>query len=425
MKLLNHTSKYFSVALLIIIGVWAALFYVNMLDEVYDSLDDGLANYKILIIEKAKQDSSVLQKTLFEESNYSIHEIPEQAGLNVKDVYQDTLMYMRNEEDFEPVRMLTTAFENRGHYYQLKVISSMVEEDDLIEDLLFSTIWLYLAMLVSILIVNNVLLKKIWSPFYSLLDQLRNFRPGKDAPIKTDFTRVDEFRLLNETVETLLKTTLDTFESQKQFIENASHELQTPLAISMNKLELLAEKNTLSSDDMETVGKVMQTLQRLSRLNKSLLLLSKIENRQFRDIQQLNINVIVRNITGEFADLATFRKVHISIQEKYDLQTAMPQELAEILISNLLKNAILHNRPEGTVELIIESSSLTIKNTGYKTPLNSERIFDRFHKETPDDNTTGLGLGLAIVKAIADVCQIAVVYSYEKTHVMTVHFNNK
>lgn len=423
MKLLNHTTKYFSLALLIIIGVWAALFYVNMLDEVYDSLDDGLENYKILIIEKAKQDSSVLQKTLFEESNYSIHEIPEHAALNVKDVYQDTLMYMQNEEDFEPVRMLTTAFEDKGHYYQLKVISFMVEEDDLIEDLLFSIIWLYLAMLVSILIVNNVLLKKIWRPFYSLLDQLRKFRPGKDATIKTDSTQVDEFRLLNETVETLLKSTVETFESQKQFIENASHELQTPLAISMNKLELLAENNSLSSDDMETVGKVIQTMQRLTRLNKSLLLLSKIENRQFSDVQKLNINLIVRNIASEFEDFATFRRVHISIQEKDDLQTAMPQELAEILISNLLKNAILHNRPEGTVELVIESSSLTIKNTGNEKPLNRERIFDRFHKETPENNTTGLGL--AIVKAIADVCGITVVYSFDLTHVMTVHFNNK
>jgi signal transduction histidine kinase len=418
-KLLNHTSKYFSIALLIIISVWAALFYINMLDEVYDSLDDGLDNYKILIIAKAREDSTLLGKTQFEESNYSIHEISEQAALTVKDVYKDTLMYMLNEEDYEPVRLLTTAFEHKGYYYELKVISSMVEEDDLIADLLYSIIWLYLAMLVSILIVNNLLLKRIWKPFYYLLDQLRKFKLGKDADIKTEFTRVDEFKLLNETVETLLKGTMETFDNQKQFIENASHELQTPLAISINKLELLAEKNNLSCDDMETVARVIQTLERLTRLNKSLLLLSKIENRQFQDIQQLHINTIVKNIVLEFEDLALFKNVHVSITEKGDLQTMMNQDLNEILISNLLKNAILHNRPKGTVEVVIRSSSLSITNTGAEQPLN-KRIFDRLYKNTRENNTTGLGL--AIVKTIADIYGISVIYTYHKGHSMTVNF---
>lgn len=421
MKLLNYTSKYFSLALLVIIGVWAVVFYFNMLDEVYDSLDDGLDNYKLLIIEKAQKDSTVLYKTEFEESNYSIREIPKPEALLVHDMYKDTLMYMINEEDFEPVRILTTAFERNGKYYQLKVISSMVEEDDLISDLLSAIILLYLAMLISILIFNNLLLKRIWKPFYHLIDQLKTFRLGKDKMIHAKQSSVEEFQLLNETVESLIKRTLDTYNSQREFIKNASHELQTPLAISINKLELLAEKNSLAEHDMTAISSVIQTLERLTRLNKSLLLLSKIENRQFQDDTLVTLNETVKITVTEFEDFAAFKNVTISMDEKGVLQKKMHADLAQILVANLIKNAIVHNYAGGSVEILITPTDLTVTNTGKETELDGEKVFDRFHKETKEGHATGLGL--AIVKAIVSLYGMKILYSYRKAHVMKVHFS--
>lgn len=420
MKLLNHTTKYFSLALLVIIGVWAIVFYFNMLDEVYDSLDDGLDNYKLLIIEKAQKDSTVLYKTEFEESNYSIRELPKAAALQVHDMYKDTLMYMINEEDFEPVRILTTAFERNGKYYQLKVISSMVEEDDLISDLLSAIVLLYLAMLISILIFNNLLLKRIWKPFYHLIDQLKVFRLGKDNMIDARPSTVEEFQLLNETVESLIRRNLETYNSQREFIENASHELQTPLAISINRLELLAEKNSLAESDMTAISSVIQTLERLTRLNKSLLLLSKIENRQFQDDTVVTLNEVVKTTVAEFEDFAGFKKIKISIDEKGTLQKRMHGDLAQILVANLVKNAIVHNYAGGTVEILITSTDLTITNTGRESELDGEKVFDRFHKETKEGQATGLGL--AIVKAIVSLYGMKILYSYRKAHVMKVHF---
>lgn len=420
MKLLNHTTKYLSLALLVIISIWAVIFYFNMLDEVYDSLDDGLDNYKLLIIGKAQKDSTVLYKTEFEESNYSIREMPKPAALAVRDVYKDTLMYMINEEDYEPVRILTTAFERNGKYYQLKVISSMVEEDDLISDLLSAIIFLYLAMLISILIFNNLLLKRIWKPFYHLIDQLKRFRLGKDKMIKAKSSSVEEFQLLNDTVETLIKRNLATFNSQREFIENASHELQTPLAISINKLELLAEKNSLTESDMTAVSSVIQTLERLTRLNKSLLLLSKIENRQFNDDTLVSLNDIVKTTVTEFEDFAAFKNITLSVVEKGELQKHMHADLAQILVANLIKNAIVHNYAGGSVEIIITSNELTIINTGKKQALDVEKVFDRFHKETKEGHATGLGL--AIVKAIVSLYGLKIQYTYRQAHVMKIHF---
>ena len=421
MKLLNHTLKYLSITLFVIISIWAAIFYINMLDEVYDSLDDGLDNYKLLIINKAEEDSTILTKTEFAESNYEIREIPETIALQRKDTHVDTLMYMENEEDYEPVRMLTSAFRMNNRYYELKVISSMVEEDDLIEDLLYSLIWLYLAMIASILLVNNFLLRKTWKPFYVLLEQLRGFKLGKDPMIKPAETQVKEFKELNEAVSLLINRSLETYHGQKQFIENASHELQTPLAISINKLELLSEKEDMDEANLVAIGQVIQTLERLTRLNKSLLLLSKIENKQFQENERVDINAVFKNLIEEFTDFADYKNVIISFQEHGQLYADMNKNLAEIFVTNFLKNAIVHNVSGGSVQIRVNPTSFTITNSGSDAPLDKDKVFQRFQKKSNEKNTTGLGL--AIVKAIADLYGLPVAYSYQSGHQMTVSFN--
>lgn len=418
MNLLNHTLKYLVFAWFGIISVWAVIFYFNMLDEVYDSLDDGLDNFKMLIIEKAYHDSTTLQRNEFAEGNYELWEISEERALKIKDVHKDTLMYMPFEEDLEPVRMLTTAFKMDRKYYELKIISSMVEEDDLIEDLFYSLIWLYVAMLVSLFVVNNFLLKKLWKPFYSLLDQLKKFRLGKEHTVAPMKSNVKEFNVLNDSVATLMKHTIGTYNSQKQFIENASHELQTPVAISINKLELLAEKGDLSENNLDTVGQVIGTLQRLTRLNKSLLLLAKIENRQFENTEIVSFNQLLTNMKEEFSDFASFKEIEIKLQENGQLNAKVEKDLAIILITNLMKNAIVHNHKGGAIHIEINGDYFQISNSGKGEMLDGEKVFNRFQKDSSDKNNTGLGL--AIVKAIADLYGFRLEYSFNGLHSMRV-----
>jgi signal transduction histidine kinase len=418
MNLLNYTLKYLAIALFGIISIWAVIFYMNMLDEVYDSLDDGLDNYKLLILEKVEEDPATLSRTDFSEANYEIREISAQRAGQTGQVYQDTLMYMLNEEDLEPVRMLTTAFIHQGKHYELKVISSMVEEDDLIEDLFYSLIWLYAALLVSILVVNNFLLKKVWRPFYELLAQLKDFRLGKGQSIEPADTQVKEFRELNAAVKGLVLHTLDTYHSQKQFIENASHELETPVAVSINKLELLAEKSDLSEASLESVGQVIQTLERLTRLNRSLLLLSRIENRQFEDTEEVSFNAIAKQLINEFSDFAEYKDVTVTLHENAELHIEMQKDLAVIMISNILKNAIVHNYTHGTVDILIGNDSLKISNSGAPQALDADRIFGRFYKSSTDSGNTGLGL--AIVKAIGDLYGFQVSYKFDGKHIVSI-----
>lgn len=414
MKLLNRSLVYFSIALLAIMTVWAIIFYVNMLDEVYDSLDDGLGNEELLVIQRAQEDTTILYHTSFNERNYSIKEIDLQTAMQIKDVYKDTMMYMIFEKDLEPVRMLFTAFERKGRYYELKVISSMVEEDDLIENLFWSLVWLYLILITSIILINNILLKKIWLPFYQILNQLKTYRLGKTKEIETIETNVTEFKELDIAVKELLSNTDETFNNQKQFIENASHELQTPLAIAINKIELLLDKSELNEEQSVSIGQTLALLQRLTNLNKTLLLLSKIENKQFIEKEKANLNEIIKQTLLDFQDFSEFKEIEINFTENGVLEAEMNPYLATIFISNFIKNAIIHNIPNGKVEISVSKSGISICNTGKSQELDKEKIFNRFHKEHTEQN--GTGLGLSIVKSIANLYDFKVDYTYAEQH---------
>ncbi|WP_418502294.1 sensor histidine kinase [Flagellimonas sp.] len=426
MKLLNQSLTYLSFSILAIVAIWGVLFYVNTLNEIKSSIDEGLENYKRLIIQNAQKDSTILTKTYFDESFFTIRKLEESRALAVKDQYLDTEILMQDADDeeleMEPVRMLVTAFGIDGQYYELKVANSMVEEDDLIKELLRDVIWLYVILIIAIILVNNFVLKKLWKPFYHVLDQLKNFRLGHSQHLAQTHTRTKEFLDLQKVVNTLLEHTINTFEQQKQFIGNASHELQTPLAIATHKLELVLENGKLDSNDARNLTETYQIIQRLVHLNRSLLLLTKIENHQFLDNQTISVNAMVRQAIDDMEDITAFKDISVHIQETTELSTQMDTALAHILISNLIRNAISHNVKHGKIEISITESDLKIYNTGNSEALDDTLIFDRFHKSGPTSNSTGLGL--AIVKAITDFYAFRVTYSFQDgLHCFELSFN--
>ncbi len=420
MKLLNHTTKYFALLLVVLITVWAVIFYFAMLDEVYDSLDDGLENQKMLIIQEAKRDSTLLGTSDFGVGNFTINKTSFERNKKFKDSYRDTLMYMQNEEEYEPVRILESVFERDGSYYKIKLITSMVEEDDQIENLFVYLLGLYLVLIASIVLLNNLVLKKVWRPFYNLIGRLKGFRIERDEPIKTEPTTINEFKLLNQSVERLTEKSKNSYVAQKEFIENAAHELQTPLAISINKLELLLEKNELTTQQSEEVGSVLENLGRLTRLNKSLLLLSKIDNSQYVEEDLVDFNQLTKEVAADFADFATHRNINVDLVSESDLHFRMNRDLATVLLTNLIKNAIVHGADSEPIEIHIAVRTIKIKNLGGSDQLDSERLFQRFKKTTSNKKSTGLGL--AISKAVADKYGLPLTYSFSDRHEFELRF---
>lgn len=426
MKLLNKSLIHLSIWLFVIIGLWSIFFYFNMLNEIKESVDEGLENYKRQIIYNIEKDPTLLKKNNFEEGFFSIREIPQAKSLSVKDTYIDTLMYMQDADDkeleLEPVRLLGTAFENNGRFYELKIINSMVEEDDLVKELFREALGLYFLLIAAIIFINRFILKRLWKPFYLFLNQLKNYRVGRSNNFPEAKTNTQEFRDLQQAVNILLQHNIETYQQQKEFIGNASHELQTPLAIATNKLELLIEKGDLKTEQAGNIAEVMNMISRMVRLNKSLLLLTKIENKQFLDNQSVCLNSILRQSISDIEEIAAFKNITISVFDTAGVFITADISLAQIVISNLLRNAVFHNTDQGTVDIFITERSIKIVNTGIEKGIDKQQLFSRFYKS--ENNTSGTGLGLAIVKAICDLYDFSLLYNYEDNkHVFELRTN--
>lgn len=423
MKLLNYTSRYLSLLLIPLITFWAIAFYYAMLDEIYDSLDDGLGNQKILLLERAKEDPSILSHDDFDKHVYSFKSISKNTYENFKSSYRDTLMYMYNEDDFEPVRIFESTIKLNEDYYKLKIITSMVEEDDLIQDLVKYLIGLYILLVISILLLNNILLIKIWKPFYHSIVQLKNFKIEKGDTISTQPTSIDEFRLLNETITKLIKKSSDSYIEQKQFIENASHELQTPLAISINKLELFLENNNISEKQVKEIASILDNLGRLTRLNRSLLLLSKIENKQFFEEELVDFTDLTAEVIEDFKDFTLHKNLTLTFTTNAILRKYINRDIAQILITNLIKNAIVHSKSNSEINIVTNSKSWVISNIGVDQALDENLLFTRFKKTSTNNKSTGLGLPIA--KAIAKKYNLQLFYSFNGLHNFKIRFPKK
>lgn len=410
MRLLNFTLGYLSIGVLVIIGVWGALFYFSMMEEFGDSLDDGLEDQKERVLSNIHHlDFTNASRSSFL-NNFRITEISELKARYIKEQFSDTLIMIPEDDEPIPYRMLTTVFKDDGKYYKLQLVASTLEQDDLLERLFQGLLWLYGLVLLSIVVVNKWMLRKIWRPFYATLEKMLKFRIDEHEVIHTGHSRVREFSELNDAFEKLALHAVTAFADQRKFIENAAHELQTPLAISLNRLELFLESYDLNADQMAEIQRVIENLERSSRLNRTLLMLARIENRQYGADELVSVNEICINLLEDLDDFIREKDLTVRVYETGTLQISMNRDLAHILILNLFKNAIKYNSFSGELIVRIKSDGFQIENTGVDYPLEGEKIFQRFYKGSSD--STNVGLGLAIVKGIVDYYGMYIRYSF-------------
>ena len=413
MKLLSYTYRKLALLLFLLMAVWGVLFYYAIIDEVVDETDDTLENYGEILMESALHDPSILETEGSLMSFYKFTPISEEEGRHYRQVFYDATVYIELEDEDEPVRVMCTAFRMPdGQYYELKLMISILERDDMVEAMLWSLGALFLLFLICTSIGIQLVLKGVFRPLHRLLDWLHCIQPGKEVPPLDNPTKIREFRQLSDAALDMGNRSYKAYEEQKQFIENASHELQTPLAIVRGKVELLAESEGMTEQQMEQLDEIYATLGRAVKLNKSLLLLSRIENGQYTEMEDVSVDEILDELLPDLMDIYEHKQVRlIRKREEQPFIIRCNHSLAQILVSNLVKNSLLHNREGGELQVLTTPTSLVIKNTG-DVPLDGEKLFRRFYHGM-DGKKDSTGLGLAIARSIALSSSLKLTYEWQ------------
>ena len=413
MKLLSYTYRKLALLLFLLMAVWGVLFYYAIIDEVVDETDDTLENYGEILMESALHDPSILETEGSLMSFYKFTPISEEEGRHYRQVFYDATVYIELEDEDEPVRVMCTAFRMPdGQYYELKLMISILERDDMVEAMLWYLGALFLLFLICTSIGIQLVLKEVFRPLHRLLDWLHCMQPGKEVPPLDNPTKIREFRQLSDAALDMGNRSYKAYEEQKQFIENASHELQTPLAIVRGKVELLAESEGMTEQQMEQLDEIYATLGRAVKLNKSLLLLSRIENGQYTEMEDVSVGEILDELLPDLMDIYEHKQVRlIRKREEQPFIIRCNHSLAQILVSNLVKNSLLHNREGGELQVLTTPTSLVIKNTG-DVPLDGEKLFRRFYHGM-DGKKDSTGLGLAIARSIALSSSLKLTYEWQ------------
>lgn len=410
----NYTNRFIVVTILIVMAIWAAVFYAVIMDEVYDNIDDGLKNQKTLIIREVYRNPDIIKEsTEFGVNQFVIRLVEDDVEALDENVFSKELIYMPYDQEEEPYRILRTGFYDANNTpYYLEIRTSTVEEDDFLINLAISLLVLYIVIVLSILIINYFMMGHAWRPFNQSLKNLSQYRFGKADSFVTVNSEVSEFKDLNNHISHMIKQNEKVFDSQKLFLENAAHELQTPLAVGINKLELVLENANLAEEDLIRVVEAKRSLQRMVNLNKSLLTLSRINNQQYAGQTAVNLNETLHNVLLDYEDLIAYKEIQVDQVANADFVIDANPDLMQILISNLLSNAIKYNYKAGKINIVMSDSSIRIANTSTEKALNPDYIFERFYKGNQDHNSNGLGL--SIVQTILEKYpQITIQYAYQ------------
>lgn len=416
MKLIHYTFRKLFLALGIVLLLWAVFFYIQILHEVEDETNDSLEYYKEVIIREALTDSTMLVDHVDIMTKYYIRQVdPSEADLT-KDEYYDSFIYSELEGEYEPVRVLRTYFRTAdGRYYRLIINTSTLEKDDMVEAIFWSVIILYVVLLACILGISHFVFRKSMRPFYNVIDWLRNFRLGKENEPLRNETKVEEFKVLNQAILEVTRRNEELYTRQKEFVENAAHELQTPLAVCMNKVEWLSENPACTEEQLMEYAELHQALGNVVKLNKSLLLLSRIGNKQFPDTRQVEMNRLVRTVTADLSEIYEHRQINVTVEDTGMLIATLNESLAATLVTNLIKNAFVHNKPGGFIRIRLAPHELSVCNSGESDQkLDVEKLYLRFSTNGKKKESTGLGL--AIVRAIIELYSLRLEYIHNGCH---------
>ncbi len=417
MKLLTKTSLYYLIFTGFIFAALGIVFYIQLKDIIDEDFTENLYLEKDVINKFVLDSGKLPEQQLYLGDNVTFL----RTGHPVDGYLKDTLLINPLEDEEQLFRQLVFPLKIKDQNYTATISKPMFESEDLVENIVYPfTISAFIAMVI-LFVYTWVLQKQMWKPFYGTLKEFGQFDAKQNTPLRFATAKTLEFRMLNDEIEKMTEKMASDYRNLKEFTENASHEMQTPLAIIRSKMELMIQSENLTAGQAETIMEMFTSITRLSKLNESLLLLAKIENRQFPGNESVKSEDIINRKLGYYEDMINFRKLSVEKIHNASPQIIMNAYLADILFSNLIHNAIKHNLNDGKIIIEFNSDSVVISNTGNRPSGDPEDMFRRFRKESASNDSAGLGL--AISKKICEATGFGITYKYnENLHKITVFF---
>jgi signal transduction histidine kinase len=420
MKLLTRTSInyiFFSVIAFIFGGV---IFYHVLKSIFYRQIDETLRMEKILIEEQIDFSDSLpdFRQVFSHMIEVTVFNTPKKKFEFIK----DTMLYDKSKPNLIPVRQLiceNTSIQDKG--YIISISKPLSETRELITTIVGAMVLLFVFLMGLLIFLNYIISRSIWDPFNKTLESLRNFDIRNKPDLALKDSGIHEFAQLNKALNRMSRKLRNDYLNLKEFNENASHEIQTPLAIIKSKLELLIQGEELNQSQLEMINSVYEAATRMSKLNQGLLLISKIDNDQFHSVEKVNIRDLVEKTFDHLEEISEMKKIRIHRNYLSTTTAEMNPVLAEILVSNLISNSIRHNMEGGEINISLDHDGFMISNTGHPLTLPPEDLFRRFRKSERTHDS--VGLGLAIVKKIIQFYRFRITYeAKENIHKVQVWF---
>ncbi|MFP9115635.1 sensor histidine kinase [Flavobacterium sp. RHBU_3] len=418
-KLLNKTTRSFLIyAVLILLASAPAFYFISQWLYVYET-DEVLIFHKEDFLRENRDKFTETDILAWNKYNPDVEIVPD-MGITKDSIIGKSLFEAASQE-MEPFRILYAPVIIQGKKFTYIEKSNLVEMEGMVVSIAMMFLCIIVILLAGIIYISRESAAKIWQPFYDTLQKIQNFEIDKNREPNFAVTDIAEFDSLNKSIEKLIEKNTAIYKSQREFVENAAHELQTPLALFQTKVDMLAQSENLPDEASGIIDSLNNDISRLNRLNKNLLLLSKIDNDTYLQKQPVDMNALIEKHIDFFKEQGEPKNLKFQLNIKEQLLTNTNPVLAEVLINNLYMNAIRHNVQDGKIVIETCTNSVTFFNTGTNTALNPDRLFNRFSKENP--SSKGNGLGLAIIKKIAELNNWDISYHFQDNlHYFTVTF---
>jgi signal transduction histidine kinase len=412
LNLLTKSTYYFLLLSLVAMIAGGALLYLTIKKVVYKQIDTSLITEKTIIQDQIEQTDTIpdFEATFGHQIEVKLLNYAVRNYQSIK----DTDIYDSKTDSFNPFRYIFSSgntTQKKG--YIITIFQEISEKNELLQDISLYMFFLFFSLLLISILINYLIARRLWGPFYKSVKIASKFDIHSDKPLNLPQTDINEFNQLNDVFYDMTSKMRNDYLNLKEFSENASHEIQTPLAVIRSKTDLLMQQKNLKKESLSLIKSINEATTKLFKLNQGLLLISKIENQAFHEKKIVSLRNILESGLENYTEIMQLKKIKVELDLTDSALVEMNDVLAEVMISNLISNAVRFNIDNGFIKCRIDKNSLVITNPGPSMTIDPEFLFRRFQKG--GDNPHSVGLGLSIVKKITDTYGMIIIYTCQNS----------